>query len=77
MPVHDTVGDHFMDVRKEYEEALAALREAQSYADLLEPRPSEPQDEERGARWVVAKQLVSMLQATVDRLARKLAGSDD
>lgn len=66
-----------MDIRKEYDEALHALREAQAYADQLEPKPGKASNAEQNARWVSAKQLVEILQATVDQLARRLADSDE
>lgn len=66
-----------MDIRKEYDEALHALREAQAYADQLEPKPGKSSSAEQNVRWVSAKQLVEILQATVDRLARQLADGDD
>jgi len=62
-----------MDIRAEFEEALKALREAQAYASSLEPRQGERTDDESMRRWVAARQLVAMLEATVDRLARQLA----
>jgi len=66
-----------MGIRKEYEDALKALREAQAYASRLEPRPGDRTDDDSLKRWMTATQLVGMLQAAVDRLAHKLADTDD
>jgi hypothetical protein len=59
--------------RKDYAEAQKALREAQEYADAIEPKRGQPPD----AKWVMAQQLVGMLEATVNRLAQKIADLDD
>jgi hypothetical protein len=62
-----------MGIREEFEDALKALREAEAYATSLEPKPGERHDNESLKQWATARQLVAMLQAAVDRLARRLA----
>ena len=64
-----------MSVRQEYDDTITVLRAAQAYADELEPRIGERIDSDRMQRWSTARQLVQMLQASADRLARELANS--
>jgi hypothetical protein len=64
-----------MPLHQEYAETIAVLRAAQAYADELEPRFGERVDSDRMRRWCSARQLVRMLQASADRLARELANS--
>lgn len=66
-----------VDVRKEYDDAFRALQEAQAYANGLEPKLGERISNDRVERWMAAKHLVNILQATVDRLAHTLAESGD
>jgi hypothetical protein len=66
-----------MGIRKEYNDAVNALREAQAYASELEPRPGEHIGNDRMERWSAAKRLVDILQIAVDRLARALADGGD
>ena len=66
-----------MGIRKEYDDAMNALREARAYADELEPRPNEHISNDRMDRWFAARRLADILQMSVDRLARALADSRD
>ena len=63
--------------KKAYNEAINALREAEAYADELEPKPGEQISKDRMERWGAAKQLVEILEDEVGRLARALASSSD
>jgi hypothetical protein len=60
-------------MREEYDEAVEALEAAQRYANDLKPLPGENVSNDHMKQWVAARQLVDILQAEVNRLARALA----